>query len=619
MEPFERFRCARWAPWWAYALAIGLPALAIGLALAGLPEAGRAFAAGILGPSEHVALVGYFSACGLCLVPLLLLFPLMFLLHLRCGAARWNSQGLILQSPFPSFHQEVFLPWSAVKEVRERAHGLQIVPTPEAALGLWTYHPHPPFAPVPAAERAAALADAAALAGQPPSGRSFGRVVTSPWRSLAALGVLIGLIALLELNCSVQLSAWDDEQSGFAFCASLLAGVLVLPLLAHFLASLSLVEVHPGLLTCGSYAFLFEEIDAIALEGRVLCVSKGPGRSRRARAQTRSLEESAALRAELEGRGLRVARELPPWGKSRRLLARGVALALGALALGISPALWAWALPAEVRCLHTDAFGQGALVVSELASHKPRVLVLTPRPGAIEIADLRGPLGRRRRFGPITSPTEFVLHLASDRWESGGRSGALAPLASAVFPGEGSRLAGCELPPEASEGLRARLREGELFPPLPPAPPSGVISRRWRSLPRLLELALGALEHGPLDDFVRGRTSRRFYDLRSLPRAAEALVAAVDQGRVRWLVAIPDTKPRPASLAGAGFTYRLGGKGPPGAAPPGISRCDAAGRLTLLRASPPSLDELLEARRQVEAGASPSEAAAWLLLQPGER
>lgn len=604
-EGFERF-----PGWKTHLLLLLLPLSSVLLYELVDPAARLAeFAKGTLGPGTET--VGWLTGVGLTLAPIAALIPLVAKLHRSFGGARWDTRGLFLRGPL--LKDEVFLPWESVQTVEPTPSGVRVIPTKAAAPGLWTFYPFKPLIPVPPAERDRVLEEVARRAGEVQSGRIFGYTPHS-WRS-ALIAFVIALpcvVTVMFTNAIVVHHAWGIPADYLVLGATLATLVVgVGGALYSTSAFLTRIELHRDLLSCASYPFLFEEL-RVSIRGQVVWFER-PDRRRRGFLRP---EEGPALRAALEAAGVPVD-ERPPWRASTPgvLLQTASLLALGLLA-GATPAIWASLQPAHDVDQLMDPFRQGLVVVHERWTARPVHLVLCEDPELLAV------VGREAygKPGLLAHGGDLSLDANQATWSTNGgqRSGSLAPLTSLVGLGGEAQVVPLPLAPATLERLQRAIQERSYASVDWPRPPGlagrpaipQVVRESGRTVPGFLEGLLGVPE-GPLGDYVLGRTSRRFFDVRG---SEGELVAAVSHGRVLWVVVLPLEVG--VTLVGEGFGYGTALGAPVAQVEPGISRSNLTGALEHLRPEPPTLDQLLEARRRIRASeASATETLEWLLSQ----
>ena len=317
------------------------------------------------------------------------------------------------------------------------------------------------------------------------------------------------------------------------------------------------IDVRPGLLICGGSHFEFEEIRALALVGRVFAIEavRG-GKVLRRRVSVPPGTSPNELRAALARRGLELGGNLPPWARNGRLYVRVSALLLASSLVGISPALWALSQPATTEETLTDSFDQSVLLISEasLSGLTLTHVVLLPSGKQARVLGSRGAYGRFEINGPGHG-ADFEIDLTEGRWrdEVTRLEGALTPVLCAheVEDDPGLRLDTLPNPEAFLQAVERAQKEERLSWTSSSRPPPQAGRTLGRSLPATLE-ALGEPAAGA-EGFLHGRSSSRFYDLRGGGKAGSDIVAAVDQGRVLWLVEVP--KGAGWTLLGANFGY----------------------------------------------------------------
>lgn len=603
---------AHFPGWKTYLLILALPLSSVLLYELLDPATHLAeFAKSTIGGEAEVA--GWTTGVLLTLAPIAALIPLVARLHKLFGGARWDERGLFLRGPL--LKQEVFLPWESVQTLEAIASGIQVVPTKEAAPGLWTFYPFRPLIPVGPTDQDRVLEAVAGRAGKVQEGRIFG-YTPHPWRS-ALIAFLIALpcvVAVMFTNAGIVQEAWAIPADYLVLGATLSTLVIgVGGALFSTSAFLTRIEVREGLLTCASFAFPFEELKA-SIDGQVAWF-ENPTQSRRGYLRP---GEGPALRELLEGAGVALS-DRPPWrARSSAVLLQACALIAFGLLGGAVPAIWASLQPAHDVDHLWDPFEQGLVIVHERWTARPVHLVLSKDPQKIDVRG-RGAYGETV---PLVHGGDLALNVVSGTWSlNGGQfQGSLAPLASQTGSGGGSRLSQLPLGAAAlgrlQSAIAAQRYESEAWPRYPgaagtPAIPQAVRGA-GRTVPGFLEHLLGVPE-GPLGDYVSGRSSRRFYDVEG---PDGDLIAAVCNGRVLWVVVLPPGVG--VTLEGEGFGYGTALGAPRAAVEPGVSRSNLTGALQLLRPKSPTLEQLLEARRRIESKqANVEQTLAWLLAQPG--
>lgn len=602
---------AHFPGWKTYLLILALPLSSVLLYELLDPATHLAeFAKSAIGGEAEIA--GWTTGVLLTLAPIAALIPLVARLHKLFGGARWDERGLFLRGPL--LKQEVFLPWESVQTLEAIASGIQVVPTKEAAPGLWTFYPFRPLIPVGTEDQDRVLEAVAGRAGKVQEGRIFG-YTPHPWRS-ALIAFLIALpcvVAVMFTNAEIVQEAWAIPADYLVLGATLSTLVIgVGGALFSTSAFLTRIEVREGLLTCASFAFPFEDLKA-SIDGQVAWF-ENPTQSRRGYLRP---DEGPALRELLEGAGVALS-DRPPWRarSSAVLLQAGALIAFGLLG-GAVPAIWASLQPAHDVDQLWDPFRQGAVIVHERWTGEPIHLVLSSEPELIEVRG-RAAYGKPAQLtagGPVG-----LVDASRREWSGQGGASDLAALSSQAGSGAGSRLVNLPLERAALARLRESIRERRysgLAWPRPPGAAGALASPQAvrgaeRTVPAFLEFLLGVPE-GPLGDYVSGRSSRRFYDIEG---PDGDLVAAVCNGRVLWVVVLPPGVG--VTLESDGFGYGTALGAPRAAVEPGISRSNLTGALQLLRPKSPTLEQVLEARRRIESKqANVEQTLAWLLAQLG--
>jgi hypothetical protein len=562
-----------------------------------------------VGPQGKIA--GYLTGILLTLAPIAAPIPLIARLHKRFGAARWDEHGLFLKGPL--IKQEVFLAWESVQTLEPTPSGIQVVPTPEAAPGLWTFHPFRPLIPVGPDERDAVLQAVAGRAGKVQEGRVFGYTPHS-WRS-ALIAILIALpcvVTVMFTNAAIVQVAWAIPADYLVLGATLITLVLGAGGgLYSTSAFLTRIEVREGLLTCASFAFPFDSL-RVAIRGRAVWFET-PSQKRQGYLRP---GEGETLRALLEGAGVEVQDQVPWRARPSSVVLLAVGLVALGLLLGGVPAIWASLQPAHDVDQLWDPFEQGVVIVHERWTGRPLHLVLSPEPQLIEVLG-RGPYGRLELLalgGPVGS-----VNAVEGTWTRfGGRGEGLAPVSSQIGRGQGSSVTPLRVDRAALDRLQESIAEqrysSEAWPRHPGAAGTlatpQAVRKAGRTVPGFMEQLLGVPE-GPLGDYVLGRTSCRFFDVQG-PDAD--LIVAVCHGLVLWVVVLPPGVG--LTLEGEGFGYGTALGAPRAQVEPGISRSNLTGALKRLRPEPPTLEQVLEARRRVRSKEATVEAAlAWLQAQ----
>jgi len=600
--------------WKIYLLILALPLSSVvlyeGLDLATLLAD---FAKGALGAEAET--VGWMTGVVLTLAPIAALIPLVAKLHRTYGGARWDERGLFLRGPL--LKDEVFLPWESVQTLEPATSGVLVVPTKQAAPGLWTFYPFKPLIPVEPARRDGVLKDVAARAGKVQEGRIFGYTPHS-WRS-ALIAFVIALpcvVTVMFSNALVVQQAWGIPADYLVLGATLATLVIgVGGALFSTSAFLTRIELHRDLLTCASYPFPFGEL-SVAIKGQVVWFET-PSQKRRGYLRP---GEGPVLRAALEEAGLSVGED-PPWrARTSAVLLQASSLILAGLLIGGAPAIWASLQPAHSVDLLWDPFEQGLVLVHERWTARPVHLVLTNDPQRIEI------VGREAygRAGTLAVGGDVALDAVQGTWSVNGGQfrGSLAPLSSEVGMEGRTHLVELPLASAVSSRLQRAITErdydSQSWPRHPGA--AGTLSTpqavrdAGRTVPGFLESLIGVPE-GQLGDFVAGRSSRRFYDIQG---PDGELIAAVCNGRVLWVVVLPLNVA--VTLSGQGFGYGTTLGAPQVQVEPGVSRGNLTGALQVERSSLPTLEQLLKLRRRVESKeASVEQGLAWLLAQPPAR
>ncbi|MBL4850316.1 MAG: hypothetical protein JKY65_32770 [Planctomycetes bacterium] len=332
-------------------------------------------------------------------------------------------------------------------------------------------------------------------------------------------------------------------------------------------------------------------------------------------------DEGPVLRAALESEGLSVGTKIPARASSTRVVIQSAALLVGSLLLGLAPALWASQQPAHQVDSFQDPFGQGLVILHERWTGRPLHILLVTRPETMAVRG-RQAYGRVGIFWADQASTYLRVDSVAGRWwEVNARGvdqeGELAPVTSEIRTASRVSLSPMPVTMATLERLQSSLVSSGYYtsvrprgPVVPGSKGPQAIRDSGRSVPAFLETILGVPE-GPLGDYVLGRTSRRFFDL-VCPRGE--VVAAVSHGRVLWVVVLP--RDVALTLEGNGFRYATDVGGARVQVPAGLSRSNLTGALTPLRTKPPSLDQLLEARRRLLGGAAVAAVMDWLVAQP---
>lgn len=554
------------------------------------------------------------SMVSLCvLAPLSIAVTIRVLLR-RYGWAELYADHVRLGYPFvPARFLTSKLPLQALSERRVTPHGVELKAPLAVLLRNSLYPLALPLIPLSGDEElaeAVAILDAEVQGARPAPFR-FGREGRKD-HVLLALG-LVALLAVVAASLIPTPLSWRlgaGSPTALAFIVGtvtcFVSGGLVLRAFNWWIVRGVLLG---GCLYLGQKAFLLRELSGAALGEQVLAVWT---ESNKGFALVKP-DQEARLREELARHEVSLDEELPVWARRQPRALKG-ALAIAAfLLLCVGFAAVIELTPSAVFSRWWDPYGQG-LGLAFSRDGRPLLLVLH---GDLELA-LAAPGG----LGLVERDEDWAK--ASARVDADARTWALDQSGGQLPPGvaflwSGSpapRALPAELPRLKDpvrlarevalqdtlqrllvilQGIAGRSKAGSL--------PSYELPESNVSTPARLAHFFPELPPGPLRDYVEGRTSTRCFHAQDEDGAR--LIAGVRQGRVQFCVLVPAGKDAQIYLRGIGFQTGSKLVSPVRLTQPGLRCVRVLPDATLrTRPEPPTLDQVLEAVRAVEAGAS---------------